>query len=66
MDHTSRLEGVLKQWKSSAITNWHVIQDNIAQITFIDGSQFVLKQLGSSNEEVIRRLQFEYDVLHHV
>lgn len=66
MERTSQLEGILKHWKDNAIADWHIIQDNIAQVTLVDGSQFVLKQLGLGNEEAIRRLQFEHDVLHHV
>lgn len=66
MQHTSQLEETLKHWNDNAIADWHVIQDNIAQITLVDGSQFVLKQLGMGTEEAIRRLHFEHDVLHHV
>jgi Ser/Thr protein kinase RdoA (MazF antagonist) len=66
MELTPHLEEIVAGWGIDTIANWHVIQDNISRITLVDGRQFVLKELGLRNEETIRRLHFEHEVLHHV
>lgn len=66
MEQTARLEQILTYWDIQPVADWHVIQQNIARITSVDGRHFVLKDLGDDNEWAIRRLQFEYEVLHHV
>ena len=61
-----QFEELLEFWGIMAAADWHPLQDNVFRIALVDGRQFVLKDLGPKNEETIRRLHFEYDVLHHV
>ena len=66
MNTTSRFDNILKCWRLDGTTSWRAIQDNVFRIRLVDDRQFVLKDLGLQNERTIQRLQFEYDVLHHV
>ncbi len=59
-------KAILQGWGIETVADCQALQENIAKITLADGRQFLFKHLGPNAENLIQRLQFEYDVLSHV
>lgn len=58
---------LLAAWDiSPATTTVETIQDNVQLISLSDGKKVVLKHVSAIDEAIIKRLEFERDVLHHV
>jgi Ser/Thr protein kinase RdoA (MazF antagonist) len=58
---------LLAAWDiSPATTTVEAIQENVQLISLSDGKMVVLKHVSAIDEAIIKRLDFERDVLHHV
>lgn len=66
MKTPSDITALLKAWGINEMTSNDAIQDNIQLISLAGGKQVVLKDVGADTETVIKRLEFERDVLEHV
>ena len=66
MSTTLNFEELLRAWGLASFATCDEIQASVYRIVLVGGRQVALKALGPHTEEAIRRLTFEYDVLHHV
>lgn len=58
--------GLLKPWAIGAVTATEQLQGNVLRITASDGRNLVLKEVAPVSDQLLERIQFEYDVLAHV
>lgn len=66
MQTPSEIMSLLAVWGVSEMTSTEAIQDNIQLVSLTNSKRVVLKDVGANTESVIKRLEFERDVLQHV